>query len=165
MSVAPAMRFLPAQIWISCHESRTRLEAPLSCLWRSKELGKRLPRSTIFCSLSSTRSEGLRIVKAWIGMVKSVGLRGCGDLGRGRKPRAQVLGGFCNVTVTLKSLLPDSIRCFADVATPVERTRALSPDFSDARFENLTGKASMVTSAGLPRRTFTISVSSTRPPL
>ena len=77
------------------------------------------------------------------------------------RPGRRLSGGFCNVTTTLKSFASCVVEVCCEVATPVERTIALSPISVTTPVKLLRGMASMVTSAGCPSFTFTMSVSST----
>ena len=67
-------------------------------------------------------------------------------------PGRRFSGGSCSVTTTLKSFASWLAEVCCEVETPVERTMALLPISVTTALKVFFGIASMVTSAGWPRR-------------
>ena len=96
-----------------------------------------------------------------MGMVRTLGLLAVVIFALQERPGRRSLGGLSRVTTTLKSLASSVPVVDCEVATPVVRRRAWSPTSVTWPLRMRPGKASMVTSAGWPSLTLTMSVSST----
>ena len=76
-------------------------------------------------------------------------------------PGSRSGGGFCKATTTLKSFASCPLEVVCAVETPVERSKAFLPISLTTPWNFCFGMASMVTSAGWPNCTLTMSLSST----
>ena len=103
----------------------------------------------------------MRRVSAWIGIESALLRVAVVTFAVVERPGRRSCGASLKVTTTLKSLASSLAVVCCEVERPLERTMALLPISVTLPWKIFFGMASIVTSAGCPSFTFTMSVSST----